>query len=253
MIWPKIFCLVLNEFPNRVKRAMGHLLASGLQASPFYGLYGPKFHLATDMPNERVASMKEAHYSQVVGIPTKRDQTKPYYITPGQLGCALSHYMIWQTCSHLSEEYFLIFEDDVVLPHGFAEIFETITPTLPEDWEFAFVGYNFLPAAAAIETVGRYLKKSSISPLCTHAYMVHKRGLPKLLSEGYRIWWHVDEQLREFVLPKMNVYLYPDGLAKQLSFEHYCNTVLAKDPTDINNEHRSLTYDWNFLDWPQKN
>lgn len=252
MTWPKTFCLVLNEFPERARRAMGHLLSSGIRATPFYGLYGPKFHLATDMPNERVATMKEAHYKEVVGLQTKRDPSKPYYVTAGHLGCSLSHYMLWQTCMHLPDEQFLIFEDDIVLTHGFAEIYESITPTLPEDWEFAFVGYNFLPDTAQISKVGRFLRKSSIPPLCTHAYMVHKRGLPKLLAEGYRIWCHVDEQLREYVLPRMNVYLYPDGLAKQLSFEHYRNTVLAKNPTNLNSENRSLTYDWNFIDWPAK-
>lgn len=252
MNWPKTFCLVLNEFPERATRAMGHLVSSGIQATPFYGIYGPKFHLTTDMPNERVAAAKEAHYKQVVGLPTKRDPTKPYYVTPGHIGCSLSHYMLWQTCMHLPDDYFLVFEDDIVLTHGFADIFERIVPTLPDDWEFAFVGYYFLPDSAQITRVGKYLRKTNISPLCTHAYMVHKRGLPKLLAEGFRIWCHVDEQLREYVMPRMNYYLFPDGLAKQLSFEHYQQTVLVKNQENIDSAQRSLTYDWNFIDWPPK-
>ena len=250
MNWPKTFCLVLEEFPERTSRAMGHLMSAGIQATPFRGIYGPKFHLATSMPNERVAAAKRAHYAQVVGLPTKPDDGKPYYVTPGHLGCSLSHYMLWQTCQHLPDDYFLIFEDDVVLTPGFTDAFMRIMPTMPEDWEFAFVGYHFLPESAKITKAGPYLRKSSINPLCTHAYMIHRRGIPKLLREGYRIWCHVDEQLRDYVLPHLNVYLFPDGLARQLSFEHYKSCVLGKDQTHVNAGHRSLTYDWDFINWP---
>jgi hypothetical protein len=147
----------------------------------------------------------------------------------------------------------LVFEDDVILVPGFAEIFSQIVPTLPENWEFAFVGYHFLPDKARVSKVGQYLSKTDISPLCTHAYLVHKRGLPKLLANGYRIWCHVDEQLREYVMPHLEYYLFPDGLARQLSFTHYQQAVADQGSANPGSTQRSLTYDWDFIDWPHKN
>ena len=62
--------------------------------------------------------------------------------TKGALGCALSHYNLWQKCC-ISNKSFLILEDDVILNKDFAEHFRTVFKMLPENWDILLLSYNF--------------------------------------------------------------------------------------------------------------
>lgn len=50
----------------------------------------------------------------------------------GQIGCWLSHYLVWKQIADSAEEYALVVEDDVVLHHSFASLRE-IMNNLPAD------------------------------------------------------------------------------------------------------------------------
>ena len=62
--------------------------------------------------------------------------------TKGALGCALSHYNLWQKCC-ISNKPFLILEDDVILNKDFADHFRTVFKMLPENWDILLLSYNF--------------------------------------------------------------------------------------------------------------
>lgn len=64
------------------------------------------------------------------------------HFTPGQLGCAMSHRMLWQKCVE-KDTPLIIFEDDAVLRQDFAAGFTHIYQQLPATWDCVLLGYNF--------------------------------------------------------------------------------------------------------------
>lgn len=65
-----------------------------------------------------------------------------HHFLPGSLGCALSHYSLWQRCIQAARP-FLIFEDDVVLRQDFAAAYAHLQQQLPPTWDYIQLGYNF--------------------------------------------------------------------------------------------------------------
>ncbi|MBC6417928.1 MAG: glycosyltransferase family 25 protein [Prochloron sp. SP5CPC1] len=64
------------------------------------------------------------------------------HFTPGQLGNAMSHRMLWQQCVE-KDTPLIICEDDAVLRQDFAAGFTHIYQQLPATWDCVFFGYNF--------------------------------------------------------------------------------------------------------------
>jgi GR25 family glycosyltransferase involved in LPS biosynthesis len=62
--------------------------------------------------------------------------------TKGALGCALSHYKLWEKCSN-NNKPFLILEDDVIFNKDFIEHFRNVFKMLPENWDILQLSYNF--------------------------------------------------------------------------------------------------------------
>jgi len=52
-------------------------------------------------------------------------------LTPGEIGCFASHYLLWQRCME-SRESLVIMEDDVLIDDGFTRALETATELLPK-------------------------------------------------------------------------------------------------------------------------
>ena len=75
-------------------------------------------------------------------IPDNIYDNKSTGYTKGALGCAISHYNLWEKCS-ISNKPFLILEDDVILNKDFKEHFRNVFKMLPENWDILQLSYNF--------------------------------------------------------------------------------------------------------------
>ena len=60
--------------------------------------------------------------------------------TKGSIGCAVSHFRLWQQCIEKGEPI-LVFEDDVAVRNDFNEAFAKLLAEL-ESWEYLTFGYN---------------------------------------------------------------------------------------------------------------
>jgi glycosyl transferase, family 25 len=60
--------------------------------------------------------------------------------TPGAVGCAASHFRIWQQTVE-AETPALVFEDDAVLRNDIEERLDSLLPTLT-NWDYMALGYN---------------------------------------------------------------------------------------------------------------
>jgi len=135
-------------------------------------------------------------------------------ITPGMMGCFLSHRRCWERCVELNQEL-LVFEDDILLEKDFAKRVCTAMDDLPEDWDVMMIGalglvhperkygllwlFHFLPSLLFLPTSGmRWRPRVSsavhvpLRPAGTHAYVISPAGARKLLDACPRANYHVD-------------------------------------------------------------
>mmetsp|Transcript_21350 Transcript_21350/g.43079 ORF Transcript_21350/g.43079 Transcript_21350/m.43079 type:complete len:318 (-) Transcript_21350:53-1006(-) len=141
-----------------------------------------------------------------------------WFMTPGMVGCFLSHRRCWERCVE-SGRPLLIFEDDVLLARDFssraADALEQLSAET-DDWDVLLLGAmgcvhpegRFGLNMAASLVGGRWRRRRRVSfsvrhdepclihiPLCPygmHAYVVSPKGASKLLARCPRASYHVD-------------------------------------------------------------
>lgn len=204
---PRIFCITLKDVPQRRKYVEKHFEEHGLKVDFFDGIHAKNFGLNTvipymdDQPN------------------WKPGDGPPYYITQGQVGCILSHNMLWRTLSFLPEDEFLIFEDDIKLCDGFKDKFLDYKSRLPLDWQYVFVGNCCCPEEQHRQKQAENIYTTSHPPLCTHAYMIKKESINTLIETNSVAWSHIDIQIqkRTLMTNKLKYYVMLPVLAEQFS------------------------------------
>jgi GR25 family glycosyltransferase involved in LPS biosynthesis len=63
-------------------------------------------------------------------------------LQPGQMGCAMSHLILWKICA-MEKSPMAVFEDDIILrggAEGFLASFSLVYPRVPDDWEMIYFG-----------------------------------------------------------------------------------------------------------------
>jgi len=148
-------------------------------------------------------------------------------MTPGMIGCFLSHVKCWKECVAQSEPL-IVFEDDVVVSPDFCDKLNAAMEHLPDDWDVLLLGavgavspkyyhINFMHALLAgglrwprwhAEDVHEPMR-----PFGTHAYLVSARGAAKLLQKCPKVNYHVD--VVAWGLRSLRLYAIHPLLAKQ--------------------------------------
>jgi GR25 family glycosyltransferase involved in LPS biosynthesis len=233
---PKIFCLTLKDTPKRREYAEQHFKQHGLDVTFFEGVNAKTFGLRTVIPFMDNILFHNPSW--------KPGDNPPEFITQGHVGCILSHYMLWKTISHLPDEEYLIFEDDVVLCDGFKDKLLDYKSRLPNDWQYVFVGYCCLPDESCRYKHIDNIYTTSHPPLCTHAYMIKKESTKVLIETNSVAWAHIDIQIQKRTLwdNKLKYYVFLPPLADQTSLLKQTSTDVSIDKDNIFN---SLTLNSN--------
>lgn len=212
---PRTFCITLRETPLRKEKAIEYFNEVGLKVEFFEGIHGPSFGLKTTIPNYEIFPGRE------------------YFITPGHVGCILSHLMLWNVLLTQPEEEFLIIEDDVQLCDDFFEKFVKFKLELSSDWEFVSVGW--LPITGYDESNTVKISDNIAIRMIegTHAYMVKKSALKTLIETNQLAWSHIDIQISKKSFPKLVHYSFEPSLISQRSIKNVEETTWV-----------SLCYDW---------
>lgn len=203
-LFPKIFCLTLKDTPKRKEYAKKHFEIHGLDVEFFEGINNHKFGLVTTIP-------------YLDDIPNWKPGDYEFYISKGQIGCLLSHYMLWKTLSHLPYEEIIIVEDDVILCDDFKNKFQSFKSQLPNDWQYVFIGYCCLAGNEYQIKVSDNIITTTHAPMCTHAYMIKKSSIETLLDTNHHAWTAVDIQIHKKSLKKLKHYVFIPPLADQVS------------------------------------
>lgn len=118
------------------------------------------------------------------------------WLTPGELGCAASHMRLWE---HIlgADEPTLILEDDAELVGDFPRRFADLLRHVGDEVDIVFLGHcleqrgkQYAPGLAA-----------SVTPRCTHGYLVTPRGVRKLVrwARSHTPDHAIDEELSGLV------------------------------------------------------
>lgn len=147
------------------------------------------------------------------------------------MGCALSHYRLWQDAARLSdpEHCVLVLEDDAYLPEHFAETWSAaVQPLVPGDFDLLYLGgfplpgtvremtseklerYELEPRDYVEATVNTHLAipRSDVWCPCTWSYVITSAGARKLCRavENGGIRRAIDHFLRDH-WPELQVYI----------------------------------------------
>jgi len=159
-------------------------------------------------------------------------------MTPGMIGCFLSHRKCWELCLHLRQPV-IVFEDDVMVSSDFKAKLTAAMKNLPADWDVLLLGsigaispkyyhVNFFHAlAAGGMRWPRWHAEDVHEPLRafgTHAYMVSEKGAAELLRRCPRVNYHVD--VVAWGLRGLRLFAIHPLLAKQT---HEDTTIGGKD------------------------
>ena len=233
---PKIFCLTLKDTPKRREYAEQHFKQHGLDVTFFEGVNAKTFGLRTVIPFMDNILFHNPSW--------KPGDNPPEFITQGHVGCILSHYMLWKTISHLPDEVYLIFEDDVILCDRFKDKLLDYKSRLPNDWQYVFVGHCCLPPEDYQIKVNDNIITTTHPPMCTHAYMIKKESIKILIETNSVAWAHIDVQIQKKTLKILKHYVFLPPLADQVSLLKQTSTDKTIDSENIFN---SLTLDSNYI------
>lgn len=107
-------------------------------------------------------------------------------ITWGEVGCALSHYAIYERCIKENIENAIILEDDVTLPENFSSKIDDCLNKLGEihDWEFCYLGRK--PMDSKDKEIGNanFVKSGYSYWMCS--YIINLKGMKKIVDSGFK-------------------------------------------------------------------
>lgn len=117
-------------------------------------------------------------------------------LTPGAVGCYMSHVEVWRRLAAGGAPYVFVFEDDASVPRSALAQFEAVRAQIPPDWDLLLLGYD-----GDGTPVGPHARKVSDFRR-THAYVVSANGARKLLRSMLPMSQQVDWELSNHILSK---------------------------------------------------
>jgi len=104
-------------------------------------------------------------------------------LTPGQIGCALSHIKIWEKAIENNYKYTLVLEDDAIVPIDFWKKINNLLNELPSNYNMILLGCCSCEGEI-INNKDFILKgsKNSNANWCTTAYIINNNFCKKLIN-----------------------------------------------------------------------
>lgn len=192
----KILSIECPELTLATLRNREHLEKRGIQATFIQGVHGETFGLLPSRPYN-------------VDRPGRGD------LTPiSQVGLTLSHYMAWTVASHLTDQEFMILEDDAKFPADWNERLHLAMTDLPDDWEIFLIGNSNTSDCRYSQHICGDVWEVKY-PFCTHAYILKRSALPILLTVCRDATSKIDLLMIAQAYPKLRVYTMLPRLVDQ--------------------------------------
>lgn len=111
----------------------------------------------------------------------EKKYTETGTLNPGQVGCLLSHILLWEQIVKSQIKNTLILEDDITVAHPFIDTVNKLTNI--NNYDIIYIGHCLQATKGeVVSNIDNINIHESISPLCTHAYLLSQTGASKLLE-----------------------------------------------------------------------
>jgi len=168
--------------------------------------------------------LSENAYKEIL-ISEKRGRKHHYDLTPGAVGCYLSHLRIYKKLVNSNYNYGIIFEDDAIMAKNTYEKMLLSLNNIPSDWDIILLGVLCIKC----DTSEKYIKISRFWG--THGYLIKKQSAVKLLE-------FLDKPLSKQIDADMSL-LIKRGLIKVYGI----NPILVSQDTQFGSEIQSHVID----------
>jgi len=157
----------------------------------------------------------------------KKHREDHYQLTPGAIGCFLSHVSIWKHLSEKEESFFpvLILEDDSVPHIGFQYHLQKILNVIPPDTDLCFLDYIISSGRRKyhMEKTFFTLEGPTTQFYLLNCYLITYQGVKNLLKIWNQMDQKMDRQIDSFlsqliVSKKIQIYFYKTPIVSQGTF-----------------------------------
>jgi GR25 family glycosyltransferase involved in LPS biosynthesis len=176
------------------------------------------------------------------------DWIEPYsskIMTKGEIGCSLSHYLLWERIVKEGWKQVMILEDDVVLSPHFSQILEEKKEEINQlPYDLLYIGRRPLNEASEQKISDSFiLPKRSYG---THAYILSLSGAQKLINSNYLqhllpvdeflpILYDPDYPHKQYIhyfnqSPRLHTYSLHPLITDILGGKDYKSTTYSSDP-----------------------
>lgn len=186
-IKPLFLYLPEPEFAERMQAGLDYFKEQGIEnIHQVWGVHAEKFG--------------------VIGIhPYKGDNPNNKEYQRGKtIGSYLSHYILYNVCNALPDEYFLILEDDARFVDGWKEKLTQALKDVPDDFDALFIGSCCCGGQPTTHIKGEVFEVKY--PLCGHAYIVAKKAISHFLKTQRDTDMPVDINLVHRTFPQLKIY-----------------------------------------------
>lgn len=159
------------------------------------------------------------HYNE-----KKRLLFKGYPMTPGELGCFASHYLLWQKCVENNQPIIVIEDDAQLIPENFLTFLKNIN--LFKDYSYLrlFVNNRKRPFVETITLSDFKIVKYLRGPGATRAYYIAPDAARKFLAHADEWILAVDDYMDQFWINQVSCMGIMPGIVKnETEFESCIN------------------------------
>ena len=152
---------------------------------------GLRFERVSAIEGSKVSS--ESYHSQ---SPSPR---YPHHLTPGEIGCFLSHKKCWEILIKSNEEWALILEDNCIFSPS-AACYLYNTNWIPDDCDLINLCnrsgiYIYADKSIALDDGNTLVRVKASSPIGTYAYFISKEAARVALEKADKICEPIDNFL----------------------------------------------------------
>lgn len=194
----KTFCLCLPEYPDRIQAAQKHFDEVGLKEVEFFSSI-----------NAQLAGLATSHKYEVDHPGT--GFRVGYKIT----GIWLAHVVLWMHLARLSDDKFLILEDDAQFPPDWEERVNKALSEVPGDFDFLHIGHCCIEGHPRTHVAGEVYDSKHMQ--CTHAYILSRKAIPFLLRTIRKCWAPIDAQLVFEAFPHLRTFAVVPRIVAQFN------------------------------------
>ena len=209
---PKTFCLYCREIPRRAVTEL-HLKNMGMNATFYEGLHGKTSNIRAAEPTSH------------------KDNGDPWFISQGHIALDIGHWSMWSHILHSGFEEALVLEDDAYLTTDFHQQYRQVRNDLPQDWELCYLGWLHRGHSREMEQVKGRVHTMEGCPFGTHAMLIRRRGIEKLLKHVRVFNQHIDILIARDALPHIKTYYVYPSIITQRSQNGIKNKPQAFRPT----------------------